>query len=706
MAIAVGGTEYVYGTCKYYTNTSSAMRYECRLAVTLNSQSTANNTSTATLVLQVRSTNSSYTTKNTQTSVINGTTMASGASFDMSNTNVWQTFASRTQTVTHNADGSYTFPVSASFTTNATTSAWSLKSGSVSGSVTLATIPRASSISCGSIALGSAGTITISTASSSFTHTITAAFGSTSTTVITKTSSTSVPWTPSLSWASQIPNATSGTCTLTCITYSGSTEVGRKAISISLTVPASVKPSLTSLTATRVDGSVPAAWATYVKGKSKVTLAISGAAGSYGSTIKGYSISGGGYSSTASSYTTGYLNTTGTITFTAYVTDSRGRKSDSKTVSITVYDYTAPTITALSAYRCGVDGVANPSGGTYIRVSGSYTFASVNSKNIIASCTVYYRVVGASSWTSGGTLATGSYIVTGGGNIAVASNYEVRYVVTDGLGSTVERIVTVNAASRTINITKNSVAFGMMSTGTYRFESEWSMYVKSAITVQGTDEVDLFFRPNGATSNTYFYANKNSRLGLYNNSEGIIWAYAADGTFTFNKKVNFSNGTSLTATSKTFGATQVGSYWGLVLPDGTDTGYIRTTANGIIPYKSGGSGYIGTSSWPFNYAYISNITTGNLSCSKITISGQIGFAAGGTKTDVNLLKLGADGKSGSFYADSGCTNQPSNKNGVVNYYYVTSAIAALTYIPYATAEIWVAWVNPSTGAYLSNWTKI
>ena len=148
MAIAVGGTEYVYGTCKYYTNTSSAMRYECRLAVTLNSQSTANNTSTATLVLQVRSTNSSYTTKNTQTSVINGTTMASGASFDMSNTNVWQTFASRTQTVTHNADGSYTFPVSASFTTNATTSAWSLKSGSVSGSVTLATIPRASSIHC------------------------------------------------------------------------------------------------------------------------------------------------------------------------------------------------------------------------------------------------------------------------------------------------------------------------------------------------------------------------------------------------------------------------------------------------------------------------------------------------------------------------------------------------------------------------------
>lgn len=476
MAISVGGTEYVYGTCKYYTNTSSAMRYECRLAVTLNSQSTANNTSTVTLVLQVRSTNSSYTTQNTQTSVINGTTVASGASFNMSSTNTWQTFGSRTQTVTHNADGSYSFPVSASFTTNATSSAWSLKSGSISGAVTLNTIPRASSISCPTLTMGTAGTITISRASSSFTHTITAAFGSTSTTIATKTSSTSVSWTPSLSWATQIPNATSGTCTLTCITYSGSTEVGRKSVTITLTVPASVKPTLTSLTATRVDGDVPTSWGVYVKGKSKVTLKINGAAGAQGSTIKSYSISGGGYSSTASSYTTGYLSTTGTITFTATVTDSRGRQSDPKTVSITVYDYAPPTITALSAYRCGVDGVANPSGGTYIRVSGSYTFASVNSKNTIASCTVYYRVVGASSWTSGGTLATGSYIVTGGGNIAVASNYDVRYVVTDGLGSSVERIVTVNAASRTMNIRSDAVAFGMMSTGSNRLESAWPIY--------------------------------------------------------------------------------------------------------------------------------------------------------------------------------------------------------------------------------------
>lgn len=678
MAISVGGTEYVYGTCQYYTNTSSAMRYECRLAVTLNSQSTANNTSTVTLVLQVRSTNSSYTTQNTQTSVINGTTMASGASFNMGNTGVWQTFASRTQTVTHNADGSYSFPVSASFTTNATSSAWSLKSGSVSGSVTLNTIPRASSISCPTLTMGTAGTITISRASSGFTHTITAAFGNTSTTIATKTSSTSVSWTPPLSWAAQIPNATSGTCTLTCITYSGSTEVGRKSISITLTVPASIKPTLTSLTATRVDGAVPAAWATYVKGKSKVTLKINGAAGAQGSTIKSYSISGGGYSSTASSYTTGYLNTTGTITFTATVTDSRGRQSDPKTVSITVYDYAPPTITALSAYRCGVDGVANPSGGTYIRVSGSYTFASVNSKNIIASCTVYYRVVGASSWTSGGTLATGSYIVTGGGNIALASNYEVRYVVTDGLGSSVERIVTVNAASRTMNIRHNAVAFGMMSTGENRFESAWPIYE------QGTQLANKY----AAISHTHGYILSADTRAV--NSDPSAYYRRL--------QVEFKKRTAI-------GAPGEGTFNGLL-----SFGPYSDSSGGAVYQLS--FGYSGSTTPRLGLRAGNNDTTWGswyeiYHTGHKPAPGDIGaFSAGGTQKDINLAKLGADGKSGSFYADSGCTNQPANKNGVVSYYYVTSTIAALTYIPYATAEIWVAWVNPSTGAYLSSWTKI
>ena len=53
-------------------------------------------------------------------------------------------------------------------------------------------------------------------------------------------------------------------------------------------------------------------------------------------------------------------------------------------------------------------------------------------------------------------------------------------------------------------------------------------------------------------------------------------------------------------------------YYGMGRPDGNTTDWIRTTSYGIIPYQSGGSSSLGTSSWPFNSAYI-NTVYGNLS---------------------------------------------------------------------------------------------
>ena len=156
--------------------------------------------------------------------------------------------------------------------------------------------------------MGSASTISISRASSSFTHTLTYAFGNATGTIVSKTTSTSVSWTPPLTLAQQIPSSTSGKITITCTTYSGNTSVGSKSITVTLKVPDSVKPTMTSLTATRVDGNVPSAWGIYVQGKSKATLKINGAAGTQGSTISSYSISGGGFSSTSSSFTTGFFN--------------------------------------------------------------------------------------------------------------------------------------------------------------------------------------------------------------------------------------------------------------------------------------------------------------------------------------------------------------------------------------------------------------
>lgn len=55
-----------------------------------------------------------------------------------------------------------------------------------------------------------------------------------------------------------------------------------------------------------------------------------------------------------------------------------------------------------------------------------------------------------------------------------------------------------------------------------------------------------------------------------------------------------------------------GSYYGLKDPTGSTANWIRTTTNGIIPSVSGGSGSIGTSSWPFTNMYTSNMYIGGV----------------------------------------------------------------------------------------------
>lgn len=342
-------------------------------------------------------------------------------------------FDTVSQTVSHNSDGTKSLTITATYYIRATLSGTYYDSITATATITLDSIPRASSVSASSVDMGSATTVSISRASSSFTHTLTYSFGSTSGTIATNTTSTSVSWTPPVSLASQIPNAVSGLCTITCTTYNGSTSVGSKSCTLTLTVPASVKPTISNLTATRVNGTVPTAWGIYVQSKSKAKLTISGAAGVNGSTIKSYSISGGGYSGTSSTLDTGFLNTSGTVTFTATVTDSRGRVSDAATVSISVVAYSPPKVSSTSSIRCTSAGATSASG-TYIKALCKFSYSSCSSKNTI-SASVSYKKSTDSTWTSGGTITNNTAKAMGGGNITTDSSYDVRYALTDAFGT-------------------------------------------------------------------------------------------------------------------------------------------------------------------------------------------------------------------------------------------------------------------------------
>lgn len=93
------------------------------------------------------------------------------------------------------------------------------------------------------------------------------------------------------------------------------------------------------------------------------------------------------------------------------------------------------------------------------------------------------------------------------------------------------------------------------------------------------------------------------------------------------------------------------SYQGFAFDDGTDTSYIRTTKNGILPYQSGGYSNIGTSSWRFASGYFNNVDTNDIKIDggelKLVNSANINFGNDDRLTfndSTNEYQLSADGE--------------------------------------------------------------
>ena len=458
------------------------------------------------------------------------------------------------QTVTHDSDGSKSITIKSVFYLRATLSGTYYESITASATVTLDSIPRASSVSASNVNMGSATTITITRASSSFTHTLTYSFGGTSGTIVTKTTSTSVSWTPALSLANQIPNALTGTCTITCETYNGSTKIGSKTCTLTLTVPSSVKPTITSLTATRVNGDVPSGWGIYVQTKSKVTLTINGAAGSYGSTISSYSISGGGFSSTASSFTTGFLNSSGTITFTATVTDSRGRVSSAATVSITVQAYSPPSFTSYLSQRCTSGGTVSDEG-TYVKGLVSFSYSSCSSKNTITG-SIQYKKSSATSWTSAGVaFSSGTAVVFGGGAISTETSYDIKYTLTDAFTSvSIQDIVSTASVVMDFKAGGKGVAVGKVSETDNMFEvsEDWDVKVYGKLLKDYIQQFATTIYPVGSI---YLSVNSTNPGTIF----GGTWVQLQD-RFLLGAGSTYSNGATGGAATVTLTTSQIPSH--------------------------------------------------------------------------------------------------------------------------------------------------
>lgn len=428
-----------------------------------NSVDIANNKSNVTVTAYLQSSGSSYTINSSATKngsfTINGTKYSFTFSASLSGSQKKQ-IASKTVDITHNSDGTKSFSLACTAGIQITFSSGYVASVSTSGTATLDTIPRTSSISVtGSVEAGKAVTVTINRASTSFTHKVYYQFGSTKRT-ITESATTSATYTIPIGDCSIIPNTTSGTATIYCDTYSGSTKIGGTSKTFTVTVPSSVVPSFSSITCSPsgTDSSLG-----YVQGKTKLALAINGATGSYGSTIKSYKITGAGGTWNSRSVTTGVVNTTGSVTLTGTVTDSRGRTSASKTVTITVNAYHAPKITSWSVVRCNSSGTAQADG-TYIKCTYNATIASLGSKN---AKTYTIRSYQGSTQTSSNSLSNTNYSISGSviyNDYATDKSYVVQLEVKDSFSTTVQK-VDVGTAYMTMDFKKGGkgVAFGKVA---------------------------------------------------------------------------------------------------------------------------------------------------------------------------------------------------------------------------------------------------
>lgn len=370
----------------------------------------------------------------------------------------WYKLGSKSITVGHNADGTGSVTLSAEWDCGFTSS-YTPRHLALSETVTLTTIPRASSVSASGDTLGQAVAITISRASSSFTHSLYYSCGSIRWAKIASDVDTSYSWTPPVSLAAQAPNASAVVLSVIVETYNGSTYIGVSSVQMTLAVPSSVVPTLS--VATSDPTKVSATYGGYVQLRSKLKVDLT-ASGAQGSTIKAYSIKLGDiYAVAAASGTTDYLPTAGALTLTCTVTDSRGRTT-TKTQTITVLAYSKPTISDIAAARCNQDGTANRMG-DYGKVTFSGAITPLSNKNT-AAYAVQYREVGTEIWSNAGSAAAGNYAPAGAYVVIAADKskrYEVRVVATDAFESIGSAVRDLPAAYALLHHAKHLLSMGI-----------------------------------------------------------------------------------------------------------------------------------------------------------------------------------------------------------------------------------------------------
>ena len=268
-------------------------------------------------------------------------------------------------------------------------------------SVVATATPLKSLIGATDANIGSNSTITVTRYNSSFTHTITYKFGSATGTVVTKGTNTSISWTVPTTFYAQIPNAKTGTCTLTIETFNGNTSLGTN--TCTLTVTASSASSAPTVSGTVVDTNTTTVAltgnsATLIRYKSTAKCTITATAKNSATISTKY------INDVAPTNNERSITNVSTTSFVFKATDSRGYTT-STTVTPSMIAYINltcnPTITR-----------PTPTGSDVVMtISGDYYRGSFGSYSNTLTIRYRYRKSTVSTWGSWTTVPSTKYTI-------------------------------------------------------------------------------------------------------------------------------------------------------------------------------------------------------------------------------------------------------------------------------------------------------
>ena len=355
--------------------------------------------------------------------------------------------------------------------------------------------------------------IATSAKSTNFTHLITYEFNGATGKVNNDPMKGGIVWWTPAELAGRITSA-SGEGTITCITYNGAVEVGRRTVPFKAVVPneAFFQPKVTEFNISPTGGLPSVFDGLYVQGKTGVKARFT--ASSDYSEIDSYKITVDGRNFTGNPATSDLFTRNGSFTVTGIVTDKRGF-STTVTQDVMVYVYSVPSIEPSSGHASIVcerstQDKTYDDAGIYLHVKGKrrYSPLLVDAKDINFCSVKYQYKVQGGAWSAEAVLMPEMPTNTDNFDVALPNvvtltdkSYSIRLIVTDTIGSSDTYEFAIPTADVTLHLGNGGygVAVGKYSEATpdnkmFEVAEDWDFQMKGK-------SVDDFVVEQGTSGN-------------------------------------------------------------------------------------------------------------------------------------------------------------------------------------------------------------